>query len=332
MAVDKLVDSGKLDACCAAEAAAIIAKGGGTAPLAYDFANNKGFTDAINSIPSGGAEITDGIVVKARDANGYTTEIDIYGNTIYRDTVYGNTSYAYNYNAYYLEKIDLKNKPTKIAPSAFTFNGNANVPCTIYGLENVTYLGQYAFYNQNSGSPATHKSVSLNDIDISKIDSLNSGCFFQTELSGDIITKDGVTYPESWPASVFYGTKIKSFRCKTDAHWNGSNWQKCPNLVSVITEGTYLGSNEFKECPLLQEVTIGRVGRTVQSINNSAFSGCTQNDLVVTIYTEGNKVNTLLTNIRNGATNATIIIKASKDTTYSGTSYAAGDTMITSTP
>lgn len=56
MAVDKLVDSGKLDACCAAEAAAIIAKGGGTAPLAYDFTNNKGFADAIEAIPSGGSE------------------------------------------------------------------------------------------------------------------------------------------------------------------------------------------------------------------------------------------------------------------------------------
>lgn len=57
MAVDMLVDSGKLDACCAAEAAAIIAKGGGTAPLAYDFANNKGFADAIEAIPSGGSPL-----------------------------------------------------------------------------------------------------------------------------------------------------------------------------------------------------------------------------------------------------------------------------------
>lgn len=57
MAVDKLVDSGKLDACCAAEAAAIIAKGGGTAPLAYDFVNNKGFADAIAAIPSGGTPV-----------------------------------------------------------------------------------------------------------------------------------------------------------------------------------------------------------------------------------------------------------------------------------
>lgn len=55
MAVDKLVDSDKLNACCEAEAAAIIAKGGGTAPLTYDFANNKGFADAIAAIPSGGS-------------------------------------------------------------------------------------------------------------------------------------------------------------------------------------------------------------------------------------------------------------------------------------
>ena len=35
-------------------------------------------------IEGGGAEITDGIVVKARDADGYATEVDFYGTAIYR--------------------------------------------------------------------------------------------------------------------------------------------------------------------------------------------------------------------------------------------------------
>ena len=56
MAVDKLVDSAKLDACCTAEANAIRAKSGGSAQIAYDFANSKGFSDAIAAIPSGGGD------------------------------------------------------------------------------------------------------------------------------------------------------------------------------------------------------------------------------------------------------------------------------------
>jgi len=57
MAVDKLVDSAQLDACLTAEANAIRAKTGGTDPIPYDYANNKGFADAIEAIPSGGGGI-----------------------------------------------------------------------------------------------------------------------------------------------------------------------------------------------------------------------------------------------------------------------------------
>lgn len=54
MSVDKLVDSAKLDACLDAEADAIRAKTGGSTGIPFDFANNKGFADAIAAIPSGG--------------------------------------------------------------------------------------------------------------------------------------------------------------------------------------------------------------------------------------------------------------------------------------
>ena len=57
MAVDKLVDSSKLDAALNYEASRIIAKGGGTAPLAFDLENEKGFGDYVDAIPSGGGGI-----------------------------------------------------------------------------------------------------------------------------------------------------------------------------------------------------------------------------------------------------------------------------------
>lgn len=53
---DMLIDGVKLDACNTAEADAIRAKTGGTDPIPYDYANSKGFADAIAAIPSGGGE------------------------------------------------------------------------------------------------------------------------------------------------------------------------------------------------------------------------------------------------------------------------------------
>lgn len=55
---DMLVDGAKLDACLDAEADAIRAKTGGSADIPFDFANNKGFADAIAAIPTGGQKWT----------------------------------------------------------------------------------------------------------------------------------------------------------------------------------------------------------------------------------------------------------------------------------
>ena len=65
--------------------------------------------------------------------------------------------------------------------------------------------------------------------------------------------------------------------------------------------------------------------------SSPVFYDCTQSNLTITIYTTGDKVDTFLPKIRAGATAATIVIKASGATTYGGTSYAAGATIVTST-
>ena len=58
----ELVDASKLDACCTAEANAIRAKTGSSAQIAYDWANSKGFADAIAAIPTGGGVSLDDFV------------------------------------------------------------------------------------------------------------------------------------------------------------------------------------------------------------------------------------------------------------------------------
>lgn len=67
-----LIDQTKDSACKSAEADAIRAKTGGSAQLAYDWANNKGFADAIAAIPTGTTPT--GTKQISINANGTTTE------------------------------------------------------------------------------------------------------------------------------------------------------------------------------------------------------------------------------------------------------------------
>lgn len=88
----------------------------------------------------------------------------------------------------------------------------------------------------------------------------------------------------------------------------------------------------FQNCTALTDCTFGSVGYPVTTISNNAFTNDTQSGLTITVYTTASYVDTALANVRNGATNATIVIKASEALTYGGTSYAAGDTVVISTP
>ena len=77
MAVDKLVDSAKLNAALNYEANKIIAKGGGTAPLAFDFENEKGFGDYVDAIPSGGGGGATVIASGTFTGSGYTVNLPV---------------------------------------------------------------------------------------------------------------------------------------------------------------------------------------------------------------------------------------------------------------
>ena len=70
MAIDKAVDSAKLNACLDAEADAIRAKTGGSADIPFDYANNKGFADAIAAIPSGGGDPWTEVVIAQTYSSG----------------------------------------------------------------------------------------------------------------------------------------------------------------------------------------------------------------------------------------------------------------------
>lgn len=113
-------------------------------------------------------------------------------------------------------------------------------------------------------------------------------------------------------------------------------FNSCANLVDVYLPKCTdcSGQRAFGGCPLLETVQLGSIGHTVTSMHPYTFYQLTQSTLTITVYTDGSYVDTLLNKIKNntGAVNSTVVFKASEATTYNGTSYAAGDTILTSTP
>lgn len=152
-----------------------------------------------------------------------------------------------------------------------------------------------------------------------------------------VIIEPTVTYVEGSPSSMNNLTTVEG--CEGIETIFAIAFSNCPNLSSPLNfpKCTSLGgtaSQWFKNDTQLTSVTIGSVGYglTIESQPTMAFQGCTQAGLTITFYCTGANVDTNLTKIRNGATNATIVVKASEATTYGGNSFAAGDTILTSTP
>lgn len=109
----------------------------------------------------------------------------------------------------------------------------------------------------------------------------------------------------------------------------------CANLTDVylLKCTDCSGQRAFSGCSSLETVQLGSIGYTVTSMHPYTFYQLTQSTLTITVYTEGSRIDTLLSRIKssNGATNATVIFKAAEATTYNDTEYAAGDTILTST-
>lgn len=255
-----------------AVADAIRTKGGTDAQLTFP----DGFVGAVQAIPAG-TTITDGIVVTARDAEGFPTEADVYGD-IYPFQFSYNGSYYHNTIGWRsLSKLTLKSGQTVLKEDCFAY-----LPLVqLNGIEGITALAKSCFANT--------KLVEIN---------LPNAVFsdLRTPFSGN--------------------TALKKLYC--------------PKLTGKLTAGTY---ELVGGCTALEEAVLGSVGHTVLDDNSiNSFKGCTQSGLHITVFTNAANVDKLLAHIRNGATNATITIKAAADTTYNGTTYAAGNTILTSTP
>lgn len=259
----------------------------------------------VENTKDGGTTITDGIVIKARDTEGYPTEVDIYCSSgVFDDVVCGRAPEGNRDTRFIkLEKINFKNSITQFKDQAFCGLSSLN---TVTGVKSNPFEDVISLGNWNT----------FND------------CALPGELNFPNLTSAGVY-------SFYCMPNITKISCPklTYAHqffaYNCASLKEIylPSCTTVNGDGRYaLGNNTA-----LEKLEVGSVGHGVVGFKDIALYGCTQSFLTVTIYTTGSNADTMLANIRNSATNATIIIKAAEATTYNGTEYAAGDTIVTST-
>lgn len=262
-----------------------------------NYSNNKtGASDttvsnAVTRLVEGyGENISDGIVVKARDSNGYATEVDYY-NADGEINIYqfgnGKANAANGWPFAKVTKVNLKGSSTfKVRGCAFYYAAS---------LVDIDWdkIVEFPGASSSNTSPASH---------------------FRSCLS--LITVNAPNLTGGLPIYCFFG---------------------CTNLTTVyLPKITALhGYVNDRGClqtnsPNLTTVEVGSIGYTVTYVHQHAFS--TSMAGTITIYTVGDNVDTFLTKIRTATTSATVIFKASEATTYNGTSYAAGDTILTSTP
>lgn len=266
---------------------------------------------AIGSI-EGGAEITDGIIVTARDANGYPIEAELYcSDGVIHAYTFGNGRDADTTTQWkYLQRLRLKNRITRIDNGAF------------YNCKNLINI-----------------TSDVDDNPFEFVESFNNGsqwcyAFANCGITGDLVFSQ--LSKTGGQVSLFYNCQnITGLLCPevTSIHQNFARNCKSlktlylPKCVGVIGDSQYC----FGNCTALETAQLGSVGNAC-GIGNAynPFSGCTQTGLTITMFCTGAAADRQLSYIRNGATNATIVIKASEQTTYNSISYNAGDTMITS--
>ena len=232
---------------------------------------------------SGGTEITDGIVVKARDSQHRPTAIEYYGEYVSAQGL-GSPNGSVGFGA----GLVSANFHGTVHIESGAFYKDANLTSITGLFENIEYIGADAF----------------------------NGC---TALEMEIALPAGVTYG----ASPFANSGIKKFSTLSQSAITRLFCYNCNKLVQFSAANvSTIEQSAFGNCTALTEVTLGSIGHAITTLNASAFSGVTQADLTITVYTTGAKADTILANCRNGATNATIIIKDS----------TTGETLVTSTP
>lgn len=238
----------------------------------------------VENTKDGGTQVTDGIVVKARDADGYVTKIDYYGETLPRFIFCSRTEYY----GQKLQEINLKNDSVYLTWGNFRY-----CPITVLSTDKIKGRDPLATWMFNGNRYDTAIFRNMNNLETLSL----------PEFEGFLN-----------PHEVADCGKLKTVYL--------------PKVTKACSYGT-TGRGSFLNCTALDTVQLGSVGYAVDEFEGLVFQNCTS-AFALTLYTTGAYADTLLALARNGATKATITVKAAEDTEYNGRVYAAGTDIISS--
>lgn len=221
-----------------------------------------------------------------------------------------------------VDKIVVKAKRTGITPSGsinITQNGTHDVAQYASAEVNVSGSGEEI----TDGIVINERGLSMNrPLKVTFYGDVVGSIFYTCYPSNELTTID-LTHAVTIGAHAFRNctqlTTIIGGEHITTIAGNVFDGDAKLDIVNFPKVAVFYDST-FRNCSRLQSATLGSVGHPVTTVTSWAFNGCTQSGLTITAYTTPAYADTCLANIRNGATNATIIIKSSVD----------GSTIVTS--
>ena len=190
--------------------------------------------------------------------------------------------------------------------TAFDANGNPTA-ADIYGN-----LPLYAFgcYNNQYGYGVYITSVAFRG----ETEKIGAGAFQRTAIT-NISIPDSVNVIG---AQLFRGTAS----LRTYVHENSRD-------LYGYRKGAASALEQLTTAPLTT-IQLGAVGKPLTALFYQFMTSGAYANLTLTIYCIGGNVDAFLSTARRAITGGKIVFKASEATEYNGTSYAAGDTILTS--
>lgn len=234
-------------------------------------------------LPMQGAVITDGIVIKSVNDNGYPTEVDIYGENIH-EYMFG-SSYGAD------------------------TSGGWQYVTTVNFKSTVKTIGAYAFVGCKAYVPIVPDGVQK----------IGDGAFRSCGKNADFefVIPDSVTYVG--------GECVRSAGIARYIHRNARDLYRYGGGSDNIVNGS-----PFYDWAPSQYCQLGDVGYPpVTTIYYQKMPRGVAG-MTMVIYTVGTAVDSLLTEFHRRNTICVFIAKAAENTTYNGTEYSAGDTLLTS--
>lgn len=196
-----------------------------------------------------------------------------------------------------------------VPPNAMTYGFYSSSKAVVVDLTGVKTIGNLAFQNSNR---IVIDFSTCEDIEVIKENAFRINANTYNSMADQTVTMPKLTGVGSGE-QIFYGANA----------YFPKIW-RFPKLTTV-PQFFFYGATQTG-----LDIQFGSIGNAVTLSYNRPFGGNTGATGTITVYTTGSYLDTVKTPIQDQAgSGISFVYKASEETTYNGTTYSAGDTMLT---